>query len=98
MYLRRSGHELRTCYTFCYSVVTGKGNSPSHPPTKGYPVNITPELLADYGDYLLDEPGAAVPPPAGMSRVEYLIGAPILALTVVGVPLYLAGHVVAALF
>ena len=61
-------------------------------------MNVTPELLADYGDYLLDEPGAPVPPPAGMTRVEYLLGAPILALTVVGVPLYLAGHVVAALF
>ena len=61
-------------------------------------MNITPELLADYGDYLLDVPGAPVPPPAGMSRIEYLIGAPILALTLVGTPLYLAGHVIAALW
>ena len=56
-------------------------------------MNITLELHADYGDYQLDEPGAPVPPPAGMSRIEYLIGAPILALTVVGLPLYLAGQI-----
>ena len=56
-------------------------------------MNITPELLADYGDYLLDEPGAPVPPPAGMSRIEYLIGAPILAVALVGTPLYLVGQI-----
>ena len=60
-------------------------------------MNVTPELLADYPDYLLDEPGAPVPPPAGMSRIEYLIGAPILALTVVGAPLYFVGHVLVSL-
>lgn len=61
-------------------------------------MNITLELLADYGDYLLDEPGAPVPPPSGLSRAEYLFGAPILALTLVGTPLYLAGHVLVALW
>lgn len=60
-------------------------------------MNITPELLADYGDYLLDEPGAPVPPPASMTRVEYLIGAPILAFAVVVAPLYFVGHVLVSL-
>lgn len=60
-------------------------------------MNVTPELLADYPDYLLDEPGAPVPPPSTMTRVEYLIGAPILALTVVGLPLYLVGQVLVSL-
>lgn len=56
-------------------------------------MNITHELLADYGDYLLDEPGAPVPPPAGMSRIEYLLGAPLLVVAVIGAPLYFAGQI-----
>lgn len=56
-------------------------------------MNVTPELLADYGDYLLDEPGAPVPPPAGLSRIEYLLGAPLLAVAVIGTPVYLAGQI-----
>lgn len=59
-------------------------------------MNVTPELLADYGDYLLDEPGAPVPPPAGMSRIEYLLGAPLLAVAVIGAPLYFAGQILRA--
>lgn len=61
-------------------------------------MNITPDLLTDYSDYLLDEPDAPEPPSAVMTRIESLIGVPILALTVVGLPLYVAAHAVATLF
>lgn len=59
-------------------------------------MNITLELLADYGDYLLDEPGAPVPPPSGLSRAEYLFGAPLLVVAVIGTPLYFAGQILRA--
>lgn len=59
-------------------------------------MTVTTDLLARYPDYLLDEPGAPVPPPEGWTRIEYLIGAPVLALAVVGTPLYVVGHLLAA--
>lgn len=55
-------------------------------------MNITPDLMQTHPDYLMDVPGAPVPPAAQFTRAERLFGVPVLVVTVTAVPVYLAAQ------